>query len=117
MNYDDCFSTRTAMLVGDEAMARLQNTSVIIFGLGGVGSWCAESLVRSGVGHLTLVDPDCVDVTNINRQLPALHSTVGHPKVEVLRERLLDINPNAEIIARQERFSADNAFNFQLSTM
>lgn len=106
------------MLVGDEAMARLQNTSVIIFGLGGVGSWCAESLVRSGVGHLTLVDPDHVDVTNINRQLPALHSTVGHPKVEVLRERLSDINPNAEIIARQERFSADNAdiFNLQSSS-
>lgn len=92
------------MLMGNGAMERLRRTRVILFGVGGVGSWCAEALIRSGVGHLTMVDPDCVDVTNINRQLPALHSTVGRPKVEVLRERLLDINPEAEIVARQERF-------------
>lgn len=101
--------SRTEMLVGAGAMERLRQTRVIIFGLGGVGSWCAEALVRSGVGHLTLVDPDCVDVTNINRQLPALSSTVGRPKVEVLRERFLDINPEAEIVARQERFTAENS--------
>ena len=104
----DIFS-RTELLVGSEAMERLRRTRVIVFGLGGVGSWCAEALVRSGVGHLTLVDPDCVDVTNVNRQLPALTSTVGRPKVEVLRERFLDINPEAEIVARQERFSAENS--------
>ncbi len=102
------------MLVGAEAMERLRKTRVIIFGLGGVGSWCAEALVRSGVGHLTLVDPDGVDVTNINRQLPALTSTIGRPKVEVLRERFLDINPEAEIIARQERFTADSAASFSI---
>lgn len=93
------------MLVGNDAMERLRRTNVIVFGVGGVGSWCAEALIRSGVGRLTMVDPDCVDATNINRQLPALHSTVGCPKVEVLRERLLDINPGAEIVALQERFS------------
>ena len=102
------------MLVGAEAMERLRRTRVIIFGLGGVGSWCAEALVRSGVGHLTLVDPDGVDVTNVNRQLPALVSAVGRPKVEVLRERFLDINPEAEIIARQERFTADSAASFSI---
>jgi tRNA A37 threonylcarbamoyladenosine dehydratase len=106
--------SRTEMLVGAEAMERLRRTKVIVFGLGGVGSWCAEALVRSGVGHLTLVDPDGVDVTNINRQLPALTSTIGRPKVEVLRERFLDINPEAEIIARQERFTADSAASFSI---
>lgn len=105
MNVETDIFSRTEMLVGGDAMERLRRTKVIIFGLGGVGSWCAEALVRSGVGHLTLVDPDCVDVTNINRQLPALTSTVGRPKVEVLRERFLDINPDADIVARQERFS------------
>lgn len=106
--------SRTEMLMGAEAMERLRRTRVIIFGLGGVGSWCAEALVRSGVGHLTLVDPDYVDVTNINRQLPALSSTLGRPKVEVLRERFLDINPEAEIVARQERFTADTAASFEI---
>jgi tRNA A37 threonylcarbamoyladenosine dehydratase len=105
---------RTAMLVGDEAMERLRRTRVIVFGLGGVGSWCAEALVRSGIGHLTLVDSDCVDASNINRQLPALTSTVGRPKVEVLRERFLDINPEADIVARCERFTADNAASFHI---
>lgn len=104
--------SRTEMLMGAEAMERLRRTRVIVFGLGGVGSWCAESLVRSGVGHLTMVDPDYVDVTNINRQLPALSSTLGRPKVEVLRERFLDINPEAEIVARQERFMVETAANF-----
>ena len=97
------------MLVGDDAMQRLQQARVIIFGVGGVGSWCAEALVRSGIGHLTMVDPDCVEVTNLNRQLPALTSTLGRPKVEVLRERFLDINPSATIVAIADRFCADNA--------
>ncbi len=104
--------SRTEMLMGAEAMERLRRTRVVVFGLGGVGSWCAEALVRSGVGHLTMVDPDYVDVTNINRQLPALSSTLGRPKVEVLRERFLDINPEAEIVARQERFMVETAANF-----
>lgn len=114
MNVESDIFSRTEMLVGSDAMERLRRTKVIIFGLGGVGSWCAEALVRSGVGYLTLVDPDGVDVTNVNRQLPALVSTVGRPKVEVLRERFLDINPEAEIIARQERFTADSAASFSI---
>lgn len=105
---------RTELLVGSEAMERLRNTRVIIFGVGGVGSWCAESLIRSGIGHLTMVDGDCVDVTNINRQLPATTATVGLPKVEVLRERLLTIHPDADIVARQERYSAERADAFPL---
>lgn len=106
--------SRTALLVGDEAMQRIVGARVVLFGTGGVGSWCAEALVRSGVGHLTLVDPDYVEVSNLNRQLPALITTVGRPKVEVLRERLLAINPEADIVARQERFSADTAADFPL---
>ena len=106
------WQSRTALCVGEEGVERLRDARVLLFGVGGVGSWCAEALVRSGIGHLTLVDMDNVDVTNINRQLPALHSTVGRPKVEVMRERLLDINPEADIVARQERFTADSATTF-----
>ena len=106
--------SRTALLMGDQAMQRLAAARVLLFGTGGVGSWCAEALIRSGVGHLTMVDPDEVDVSNINRQLPALVTTVGRPKVEVMRERLLAINPEADIVARQERFSADTAADFPL---
>ena len=98
--------SRVERLVGPSGLAKLGKSRVILFGVGGVGGWCAESLVRSGIGHLTIVDPDCVDVTNINRQLPATSSTVGLPKVEVLRERLLDIIPNCEVIALQKRYEA-----------
>ncbi|MBR1917286.1 MAG: tRNA threonylcarbamoyladenosine dehydratase [Bacteroidaceae bacterium] len=105
---------RTELLLGQEAMERLAAKRVIIFGVGGVGSWCAESLVRSGIGRLTIVDSDCVCVTNINRQLMATIQTVGRVKVDVLRERLLTINPKAEITAMQKIFSADNAGDFAL---
>lgn len=105
---------RTERLLGEGALGRLRKTRVILFGVGGVGSWCAEALVRSGIGHLTLVDPDCVDESNINRQLPATTRTVGQPKVEVLQQRLLEINPDAEIIAIQDRYSLGK--DFQLST-
>ena len=98
--------SRVERLVGPDGLAKLGKSRVILFGVGGVGGWCAESLVRSGIGHLTIVDPDCVDQSNINRQLPATSSTVGLPKVEVLRERLLDINPNCEVIALQKRYEA-----------
>jgi tRNA A37 threonylcarbamoyladenosine dehydratase len=98
--------SRVERLVGPDGLAKLGRSRVILFGVGGVGGWCAESLVRSGIGHLTIVDPDCVDETNINRQLPATSSTVGLPKVEVLRERLLDINPECEVIALQKRYEA-----------
>ncbi len=95
---------RTERLLGADGLRKLTNARVILLGVGGVGSWCAEALVRSGLGHLTLVDPDRVDVTNINRQLPATTRTVGRPKVEVLKERLLEINPLCEITALQARY-------------
>lgn len=102
--------SRTERLLGEGGIRCLRAARVILFGVGGVGSWCAEALIRSGIGHLTLVDPDCVDETNINRQLPATTRTIGQPKVQVLRERLLEINPDAEIIALQDRYSQGKDF-------
>ena len=104
---------RTERLIGANSLARLNAARVILFGTGGVGSWCAEALVRSGIGHLTLVDPDCVDETNINRQLPATTATVGQPKVDVLRARLLEINPSADITALQRRYEKGANFGLQ----
>ena len=97
-------------------MERIAQKRVIIFGVGGVGSWCAESLVRSGISRLTIVDSDCVSVTNINRQLMATTKTVGQVKVDALKERLLSINPKAEITALQQVFSEETAESFQLDT-
>ena len=105
---------RTERLVGADGMQRLQEASVIIFGLGGVGSWCAEGLVRSGIRRLTLVDSDCVCITNVNRQLMATTRTVGKVKVDVLKDRLLEINPKADITAIQDIYSAENAVSFGL---
>jgi tRNA A37 threonylcarbamoyladenosine dehydratase len=105
---------RSKLLLGDEAMERMARKRVIIFGVGGVGSWCAESLIRSGVCHLTIVDFDKVDVTNVNRQLMATTETVGRVKVDALRERLLSINPSAEITALQQVFTAETAESFHL---
>ncbi|MBQ6277889.1 MAG: tRNA threonylcarbamoyladenosine dehydratase [Bacteroidales bacterium] len=107
---------RSTLLLGEDTMERIQNKRVIVFGVGGVGSWCAESLVRSGICHLTIVDSDRVCITNVNRQLQATTKTVGLVKVEVLRDRLLEINPQAEINAMQEIYSAENAELFQLDT-
>ncbi len=98
MIMEDFFS-RSEALLGAEGMDRLRNARVILFGVGGVGSWCAEALIRTGLIHLTLVDGDVVQPSNVNRQLPATRETIGRPKVEVLRERLLTINPDAEIVA------------------
>lgn len=106
---------RTELLLGHDAYTKIQSIKVIIFGLGGVGSWCAECLVRSGVTNLTIVDFDSVATSNINRQLPATVHTVGLPKVDVMRQRLLDINPNANINAINRRFSAENAGEWQLN--
>ena len=97
-------------------MKRIGAQRVIIFGVGGVGSWCAEALVRTGVRHLTLVDFDRVDVTNINRQLMATQQTVGQVKVEALRERLLTINPEAEITALCKLFDEESAPSFALDS-
>lgn len=93
------FFSRSETLLGAEGLDRLRNVRVIIFGVGGVGSWCAEALVRTGLTHLTIVDGDVVQPSNVNRQLPATRETIGRPKVEVLKERLLTINPDAEIVA------------------
>ena len=105
---------RAELLLGADVMERLAAVRVILFGMGGVGSWCAEALIRTGVTHLTLVDADCVAPTNINRQRMATVSTVGRPKVEVLREMLLDINPEAEIDTVQARFTDATAASFEL---
>ena len=105
---------RTALLLGDDVMSELDRIRVMVFGIGGVGSWCAEGLVRSGVRHLALVDSDTVSVSNINRQLMATTRTVGQPKVEALRDRLLDINPDAEIEALQLPYNAETADSFRM---
>lgn len=107
---------RTRLLVGDRVLQGIGALRVILFGVGGVGSWCAESLVRSGVRRLTLVDSDRVSITNVNRQMPATVPTVGRVKVEVVRERLLSINPDAEICAVQDIYCAENAETFALDT-
>lgn len=105
---------RTELLLGNTFMERIADARVIIFGVGGVGSWCAESLVRSGIKHLTIVDSDRVCITNINRQLMATTKTVGKVKVDVLKERLLEINPKAEITALQQIYSAETSESFGL---
>lgn len=107
---------RTELLIGKDALQRLAEKRVIIFGVGGVGSWCAESLIRSGIRQLTIVDSDRVCITNINRQLMATTKTVGHVKTEALRERLLDINPHAEITAIQQIFTEETAEQFDLGS-
>lgn len=107
---------RTQLLLGKAFVERAGEMRVIIFGVGGVGSWCAESLVRSGIRHLTIVDNDTVNVTNCNRQLVATSSTIGRVKVEVLRERLLDINPNADIVAIADIYDEQTAERYHLET-
>lgn len=114
MRNDNIVFSRALLLFGEEGMRRLSEIKVIIFGVGGVGSWCAEALIRSGVRNLTIVDSDTVCPSNINRQLMAVHSTVGKPKVSALKERLLDINPDSEINALQKKFNADSAETFCL---
>ena len=106
---------RARMLLGEEAMEKLKNSHVAVFGIGGVGSWCAEALCRAGIGELTLVDRDTVSESNRNRQLCALGSTLGQPKAEVMAARLLDINPDCRVhavlghyeAADRDRFFAD----------
>jgi tRNA A37 threonylcarbamoyladenosine dehydratase len=105
---------RTELLIGKSKMDKLREKRIIIFGIGGVGSWCAESLIRSGIQYLTIVDSDRVCVTNINRQLMATTKTIGKVKTEVLKERLLEINPSAHINALQMIYSEENHEIFHL---
>ncbi len=105
---------RSEMILGSQSTNRLADKRVILFGLGGVGSYTAEALARAGIGSITIVDNDTVSVTNINRQLCALHSTVGLPKVEVIKNRISDINPSCEVTALQKFYLPENAEEFRL---
>ena len=106
---------RTQMLLGMEALERLQKARVAVFGLGGVGGYTVEALARSGVGRLDLIDNDTVSVSNINRQLLATHSTVGLPKLEAARRRILDINPDCIIRTHQVFYTPGTADRFDFS--
>ena len=101
---------RAELLFKKEGLENLKNANVLIVGVGGVGSFAAEFLARAGVGNLTIVDGDVVDITNINRQLPALHSTVGMSKIDVVGDRLMDINPELNLTKVQEFLSPERAF-------
>jgi len=101
---------RAELLFKPEGLEKLHNANVLVVGLGGVGSFAAEFLARAGVGKMTIVDGDVVDTTNINRQLPALHSTIGQPKVTIVGDRLMDVNPELQLTRIQEFLSPERAF-------
>jgi len=101
---------RAELLFKKEGLEKLKNSHVLVVGLGGVGSFAAEFLARAGVGTMTIVDGDIVDITNINRQLPALHSTIGQPKVTIVGDRLMDINPELKLIRIKEFLSPERAY-------
>ena len=101
---------RAELLFKTEGLEKLRNSNVLVVGLGGVGSFAAEFIARAGVGKMTIVDGDVVDITNINRQLPALHSTVDLPKIDVVGDRLMDINPQLQLIRVREFLSPERAF-------
>ncbi len=106
---------RVEMMLGKQALERFASVKIIQFGVGGVGSWCLESLVRTGFSHITIVDFDEVVASNINRQLPATTKTVGMKKADALAERMREINPDVEIIVRNEMYSEENAYTFPLA--
>ncbi len=103
------FFMRTELLLEEEGITKLKNAKVAVFGVGGVGSYTVEALARAGVGKLVLIDHDEVDITNINRQIPALHSTIGKSKVEVMKNRVLDINPSGKVVAYKKLYNKDSA--------
>ena len=113
--YKDLFA-RNQLLLGERAMAAISRKKIILFGVGGVGSWCAEGLVRAGYLNLTLVDSDRVALSNINRQLPATTQSIGELKVEVLKKRLQEINPHAQIETIAKIYSAETSDEFRLNT-
>ena len=104
------WTERAELLFKKEGLNKLKNAKVMVVGLGGVGSFAAEFLARAGVGNMTIVDGDVVDITNINRQLPALHSTVGQPKVKIVGDRLMDINPELNLTRVEEFLSPERAY-------
>lgn len=105
----NAITQRTAILVNDNGLEKLENANIFIAGCGGVGSFVIEALARAGIGKLTIVDMDIVDPSNINRQLVALHSTIGMPKVEVMRQRIIDINPQCQVSALQTFINPENS--------
>lgn len=107
---------RTALLLGEDNILKLNNKTVAIFGVGGVGGYVCEALARSGIGHFVIVDNDNVSITNINRQIIALHNTIGRAKVDVMKERILEINPNAEVIAIKEFILPNNSSSFDFKS-
>lgn len=107
--------TRTQTLIGEKALEKLSKAKVIVFGIGGVGSYTIEALARAGLGNLDLVDNDEINITNINRQIIALHSTIGKPKVEIAKERILDINPNVNIKTYKIFFSPETCKEFDFT--
>lgn len=111
----DNWCSRTEALLGTEGLKRLENSTVAVFGIGGVGGYVAEALARSGVGHLELIDHDTVSVSNINRQIVALRSTVGKYKVDVMKERVLDINPEVEVVAHKCFYLPETANQFDFT--
>ncbi len=106
---------RTAMLLGEDAVAKLQSSRVAVFGIGGVGGYTVEALARAGVGHLDLIDSDTVSLSNINRQILATYSTVGMPKVEAAKRRILDINPECRVTMHQEFYTPETANQFDFT--
>jgi len=104
------WTERTELLFRPEGIEKLKNANVLVVGMGGVGSFAAEFIARAGVGKMTIVDGDVVDVTNINRQLPALHSTIGMSKVHLVGDRLIDINPDLQLTRIEEFLSPERAF-------
>ncbi|MFA5659146.1 MAG: tRNA threonylcarbamoyladenosine dehydratase [Oscillospiraceae bacterium] len=107
--------SRLSLLVGEEAVSKLKSSSVVVFGIGGVGSYAVEALARCAVGNITLVDNDTVSLTNINRQLIALHSTIGKSKADAAKERILDINPDCRVTAYKLFYTAETADEIKLS--
>ena len=116
MTQDLNIFSRAELLLGEEALHKLRSARVALFGIGGVGSFAAEALVRGGVGHITLVDGDTVSITNINRQLIALHSTVGKEKTAVMAERIADISPETEVETYPVVYGAENRDLLDFST-
>ncbi|MDE6497064.1 MAG: tRNA threonylcarbamoyladenosine dehydratase [Muribaculaceae bacterium] len=115
MNSIDTLS-RARILLGTASMNKLREARVIVFGVGGVGSWCVESLVRSGLRHITIVDDDSVCPSNVNRQLMATTETIGRVKVDAMRDHLLTINPEVKVEARHDRFTSTTASAFDLDS-
>lgn len=107
--------SRTEMIIGREALEKIKSSSVLVLGIGGVGSYVAEGLARAGIGKLTLLDKDIIDITNINRQLPALQSTVGYSKAGTMADRVKDINPDCDVRAVEAFFLPENAESFDFT--